>query len=137
MGGWLYSASVGGDELVDDLAFSARESDALRGAAALALWVGDSRALTAKGVLRRPDVPAAGRALGVELPEWVRSAADVPAVHWPWTAALGAGLLSVAGGRAVPGQALVSWRSAKPDRSPAREAGMLAQGAHTSISHAG
>jgi hypothetical protein len=36
-------------------------------------------------------------------------------LHWPWTAALGAGLLSVDGGRAVPGQALASWRSARPD----------------------
>jgi hypothetical protein len=70
--------------------------------------------VTAKGVLRRADVPAAGRALGIELPEWVRSAADVPALHRPWTAAVGAGLLTVDGGRAVPGQALAGWRSAKP-----------------------
>ena len=87
----------------------------MRGAAALAGWVGAGRVVTAKGVLRRADVPAAGRELGVELPERVRSAADVPALHWPWTAALGAGLLSIEGGRAVPGQALASWRSAKPD----------------------
>lgn len=66
-------------------------------------------------VLRRSDVPVAGRALGVELPERVRSAADVPALHWPWTAALGAGLLSVDSGRAVPAPALAGWRSANPD----------------------
>ncbi len=60
-------------------------------------------------------MPAAGRALGIELPKWVRSAADVPALLWPWTAALGAGLLSVDGGRAVPGQALAGWRSATSD----------------------
>jgi hypothetical protein len=108
---WLYPAPVH----VDDLARSARECAALRGAAVLADWVGAGRAVTAKGVLRRADVRAAGRALGIELPEWVRSAADVPALHWPWTTALGAGLLSVDGGRVVPGQALAGWRSAKPD----------------------
>jgi hypothetical protein len=105
---------VGGDELVDGLARSARECDALRGAVVLAGWVGEGRAVTAKGVLRRVDVPAAGRVLGVELPERVRSAADVSALHWPWTAALGAGLLSVDGGRAASGQALSGWRSAMP-----------------------
>ncbi len=71
--------------------------------------------MTAKGVLRRADVAAAGRALGVELPGWVRSAADVVALHWPWTAALGAGLLTVDGGRAVPGPGLAGWGSATPD----------------------
>jgi hypothetical protein len=71
--------------------------------------------VTAKHVLRRADVPVAGRVLGVELPEWVRSAADVPALHWPWLAALGAGLLSVDGGRAVAGPAVVGWPSAGPD----------------------
>lgn len=114
--GWLlYAAPVGGGELVDDLARSARACDALRGAVVLAGWVGAGRAVTAKGVLRRVDVAAAGRALDVELPERVRSAADVPMLHWPWTAALGARLLSVEGGRAVSGPALASWRSAKPD----------------------
>jgi hypothetical protein len=49
------------------------------------------------------------------LPDWVRSAADVPALHWPWLAALGAGLLSVDGGRAVAGPAVAGWRSAGPD----------------------
>jgi hypothetical protein len=93
----------------------ARECAALRDAVVLAGWVGAGRPVTAKGVPRPADVPAAGRALGVELPERVRSAADLPALHRPWTAALGAGLLSVAGGRAVPGQALACWGSAKPD----------------------
>jgi hypothetical protein len=60
-----------------------RVSDALRGAVVLAGWVGAGQAVTAKGVLRRAVVPAAGPALGVELPEWVRSAADVSALHWP------------------------------------------------------
>lgn len=113
--GRLYPASVDGDELVDDLACSARECAALRGAVDLAGWVGAGRAVTAKGVLRRADVPAAGGVLGVELPDWVRSAADVPALHWPWLAALGTGLLSVDGGRAVTGPAVAGWQSAGPD----------------------
>ncbi|WP_223839555.1 hypothetical protein [Saccharopolyspora pogona] len=62
--------------------------------------------MTANRVLRRADVPVAGRALGIELPESVRSAADVPALHWRWTAALGAGLISIEGGRAVVAPAL-------------------------------
>lgn len=66
-------------------------------------------------MLRRADVPAAGGVLGVDLPDWVRSAADVPALHWPWLAALGAGLLSVDGGRAVAAPAVAGWPSAGPD----------------------
>jgi hypothetical protein len=99
----------------DDLAGAARECDALRHAVALAAWVGTGRAVTAKRVLRRADVPVAGRALGVELPKRVRSAADVPALHIPWTAALGAGLLSIEGSRAVAASPVASWRSANPD----------------------
>lgn len=113
--GWLYPASVDGDELVDDLACSARECAALRGAVDLAGWVGAGRAVTVKGVLRRADVPAVGRVLGVELPDRVRSAADVPTLHWPWLAALGAGFVSVDGGRAVAGPAVAEWPSARAD----------------------
>ncbi|MGI8310060.1 plasmid pRiA4b ORF-3 family protein [Saccharopolyspora hattusasensis] len=86
----------------------------LRDAVVLADWVGTGRAVTAKRVLRRADVPVAGRALGIALPERVRSAADVPALHWPWTAALGAGLLSIDGGRAVSAD-LAGWQAADPD----------------------
>jgi hypothetical protein len=114
LGGFTLSR-VSDDDLVDDLARAARECAALQGAVDLADWVGVGRAVTAKGVLRRADVPAAGRVLGVELPDWVRSAADVPAVHLPWLAALGAGLLSVDGGRAVTGLAVAGWQSAGPD----------------------
>ncbi|MGI8310097.1 plasmid pRiA4b ORF-3 family protein [Saccharopolyspora hattusasensis] len=71
--------------------------------------------MTANHVLRRADVPTAGRALGIELPESVRSAADVPALHWRWTVALGAGLISIEGGRAVAAPALAGWQSASPD----------------------
>ncbi|MEU6265863.1 plasmid pRiA4b ORF-3 family protein [Saccharopolyspora shandongensis] len=105
---------VGSDDLVDDLARSARDCAALRNAVVLADWVGTGRAVTAKRVLRRADVPVAGRALGIELPGRVRSAADVPALHWPWMAALGAGLLSIDGGRAVS-SALAGWQAARAD----------------------
>lgn len=57
----------------------------------------------------------AGRLLDAELPEWVRSAADAPVLHIPWTAALGAGLLSIDGGRAVAAPAVAGWPSANPD----------------------
>lgn len=90
---------------------AARKCAALRHASALANWVGAGRPVTAKRVLRRADVPSAAPALGVTVPQWVRSAADVPALHYPWTAALAVGLLSISAGRAVPGPALARWRS--------------------------
>jgi hypothetical protein len=71
--------------------------------------------VTARNVLRRVDVSAAGRVFGVELPDRVRSAADVPALHWPWLAALGGGLDCGEGRRAVAGPAVVRWSSAEPD----------------------
>lgn len=106
---------VNDEDRVDALARAARGCAALRGAVDLAGWVGAGRAVTAKNVLRRVDVSAAGRVLGVELPDRVRSAADVPALHWPWLAALGGGLVSAEGGRAVAGPAAPGWRSAEPD----------------------
>ncbi len=69
---------------------------ALRQARALAAWVGEQgRAVTASGVLRRADVAAATAALGQPHSGLVRSAADLPALHRPWTAARGAGYLIV------------------------------------------
>lgn len=75
-------------------------------ALALAKWVGPGRPVTAKGVLRRADLPEAGQVLGVAMPQSVRSTADVPALQRPWTAAVAAGLLSVSDGRAVSGPTL-------------------------------
>jgi hypothetical protein len=66
-------------------------------------------------VLRRADVPVAAQVLGIEVPEWVRSAADEPGLHRPWTAAVVIGLLSIDGNRAVSGPVLAGWRSATDD----------------------
>lgn len=94
---------------------AARDCGAFQHAVALAGWVGAGRPVTAKRVLRRADVPLAGRVLGVEVPQQVRSAADVPALQCPWTAAVALGLLSIEGSRAVPGPELAGWRSAGGD----------------------
>lgn len=91
---------------------AARGCRAVRHALALAEWVGTGRPVTAKRVLRRAEVPAAGRALGVRVPARLRSAADVPALHHPWTTALAVGLVSISDGRAVAAPAVAGWRSA-------------------------
>lgn len=67
----------------------------------LTAWVGSGRPVTAKGVLRPADLPAAAAALGVQAPAKVRTAADVPPIHWPWVAAEAAGLIEVGTARAV------------------------------------
>jgi hypothetical protein len=93
-----------------DLAALAAESAVLRRAVALARWAGaGKRAVTAKGVLRKQDVPAAAAVIGVKCPQALRSAADLPDLHIAWCAAIGAGLLTVAGGKAVGGSALGGW----------------------------
>ena len=57
----------------------AANSAVLRRAAPLAGWAGGwKRTLTAKGVLRKQDVPAAAAVIGVKAPQAVRSAADLP-----------------------------------------------------------
>lgn len=89
----------------------ARQSLALRHAAEVAAWVGQGRPVTAKAVLSRADALAAGRALGLTMPPWVRSAADVPALHWPWTSAIAAGLLTIDGKRAKPGPLAAPWHA--------------------------
>ena len=62
-----------------DLAALAAKSAVLRRAASLAGWAGGGkRAPTAKGVLRKQDVPAAAAIIGVKAPQAVRSAADLP-----------------------------------------------------------
>jgi hypothetical protein len=93
-----------------DLAALAAKSAVLRRAASLAGWAGGGkRALTAKGVLRKQDVPAAAAIIGVKAPQAVRSAADLPELHLAWCAAVGMGLLTVEGGKASGGPELKSW----------------------------
>lgn len=65
--------------------------------------------MTAGQVLRQPDVPAAAAALGVGLPERLRSAADLPELHRPWCVAIAVGLLRVTGGTVTCGDALEGW----------------------------
>lgn len=97
---------------IDAVVGAARECAALRHGVALAEWVGAGRPVTAKQVLRRADIPHAGRVLGLALSGSARSAADLPALHHPWTAGRAVGLLSISGGRAVAGSGLAGWRSA-------------------------
>jgi hypothetical protein len=78
----------------------------------LARWVGrDGRLVTASRVLRRADVAAAGAAVGAPVPAKVRTAADVPVLHRPWSFALGTGLLEITGSVAVAGPVLEQWPS--------------------------
>jgi hypothetical protein len=93
-----------------DLAALAAKSAVLRRAASLAGWAGGGkRTLTAKGVLRKQDVPVAAAIIGVKAPQAVRSAADLPELHVAWCAAIGMGLLTVEGGKASGGPELENW----------------------------
>jgi hypothetical protein len=79
----------------------------------LARWVGrPGRPVTARRVVRRADVAAAGTVVGVPVPARVRTAADVPALHRPWSFALGSELLKTSGSVAAAGPALEQWSSA-------------------------
>ena len=90
-----------------DLAALAAKSAVLRRAASLAGWAGGGkRTLTAKGVLRKQDVPAAAAIIGVKAPQAVRSAADLPELHVAWCAAVGMGLLTMEDGKASGGPEL-------------------------------
>lgn len=64
-------------------------------------WVGPGKPVTAKGVLKPSELPAAAAALGVQVPAKVRTAADVAPIHWPWIAAEAAGLIEVGTAKAV------------------------------------
>lgn len=97
------------------LADAARQCAALRHAVAVADWAGAGRPLTAKRVLRRADIPLAARALGIDVPERVRSAADVPTLHISWTAAVSLGWLAISGSRAMVGEAPADLRAATED----------------------
>jgi hypothetical protein len=80
----------------------ARSASILGQAVKLADWLGgEKRSLTPGGVLRKPDVPAAGAALGIEVPAKLRTAADIRELNRPWAFGVGAGLIRVADGKAM------------------------------------
>jgi hypothetical protein len=61
-------------------------------AVTLARWVGMGRSpVTAGQVLRKADVPAAGAALGADVPPRLRTMADITALHRPWCVAVTTG----------------------------------------------
>ena len=88
---------------------AARACPVFDAARRLATWLGTGRPVTPKGVLRPGDVPAVAQVLGTIAPSKVRSAADVPWLHEPWTAAVDCGLLTVEGMVARAGEALADW----------------------------
>jgi hypothetical protein len=97
-------------EMADEVAQLAGECAIIRQAVALAGWVGpEGKALTRAGVLRKPAVAAACTAIGIRAPERFRSAADVPGLHRPWTAALALGVLAIDDDRATAGLELDGW----------------------------
>ena len=88
----------------------ARESVVVGRAVTLARWIGTGRRpVTAGQVLRRADVPAAGAAVGVDVPPRLRTMADIRALHRPWRVAVATGLLQVGGGWVSGGPALERW----------------------------
>ncbi|MET7420396.1 plasmid pRiA4b ORF-3 family protein [Dactylosporangium sp. NPDC005555] len=88
----------------------------MRRAAMLAGWVGGGRPVTAKGVLKPVDIPAAMAAMGLQPPGRARTAADVESLHRPWVAAQAIELIRVDAGVAqaggTPADALESWWAA-------------------------
>jgi hypothetical protein len=96
--------------MAEETAKLAGECAIIRRAVALARWVGpEGTALTGVGVLRKPAVPGACAAIGIPLPERFRSAADIPGLHRPWTAALALGVLEIVGDRAAASPGLDGW----------------------------
>ena len=93
-----------------DAARLARESVVVGRAVALGRWIGGGRRpVTAGQVLRKADVPAAGAALGVDVPPKLRTMADIRALHRPWCVAVAIGLLQIDRGWVTGGPALEGW----------------------------
>ena len=102
-----------------DAARRARECAVIGQAVTLARWIENgNRPVTVGRVLRKADVPAAGAALGVDVPSRLRTMADIRALHRPWCAAIATGLLQVSDGSVTAGPALECW--------PPDDAGLLA-----------
>jgi Plasmid pRiA4b ORF-3-like protein len=107
--------AVSGDEL-RAAAGLARGSVVVGRAVTLARWIGTARLpVTAGQVLRKADVPAAGAAVGVDVPPRLRTMADIRALHRPWCVAVAAGLLQVGGGWVSSGPALERWPPGETD----------------------
>lgn len=88
----------------------ARECAILERAVTLARWMGtEKRPVTSALVLRKADVPRAGAAIGVRVPPNTRTAADIPELHGPWSAAIATGLLRIIDGTVTSGHALEGW----------------------------
>jgi Plasmid pRiA4b ORF-3-like protein len=118
--------AASGDEL-RDAARLARESVVVGRAVMLAGWIGTGRRpVTAGLVLRKADVPAAGAAVGVDVPPRLRTMADIRALHRPWCVAVATGLLQVRGGWVSCGPALGCWPPGDADLLPAWLAGLRA-----------
>ena len=72
-------------EGLGDAARLARGCAVIGHAVTLARWIGTGRRPVTPGrVLRKADVPAAGAALGVEVPARLRTMADIRELHRPW-----------------------------------------------------
>ena len=107
---------VASENELGDVARLARESVVVANADTLARWIGTCRRpVTAALVLRKADIPAAGAALGVEVPPRPRTMADIRALHRPWRVAVATGLLQVGGGWVTGGPALGHWPPANAD----------------------
>ena len=97
-------------EGLGDAARLARGCAVMGNAVTLARWIGAGRRpVTGGRVLRKADVPAAGAALGVEVPARLLTMADIRELHRPWCVAVAAGLLEVGDGWVTAGPALEGW----------------------------
>ncbi len=123
------------DEL-RDAARLARDCAVMGHAVTLARWIGaGQRPVTAGQVLRKADLPAAGAALGVDVPSKLRTMADIPALRRPWWAAVGAGLLQIRDGQVTGGPALEHWPPGDADLLAGWLAGLRAVCAAESRPH--
>lgn len=99
-----------------DMAATAARCGVVSQALRLVEWVGDGRRVTPTAVLRPADAIEAARALRIDAPRRLRTAADLPALHRPWRTALALGLLSVDGNTVGRGPAAADgWPPAGPN----------------------